>query len=141
MSAIFLLAFWLFLLTALAVAWQAGDRNDRRIILAIGGAALASGATHMLFSESAAHTLVVVIDLALLVVVVRYTLWSRRYWPLWFAAFHSTSVLFSFASTMLPGTQHIIAERLAGFWSIPAIIVMVIGLIADQHRGLIGSGR
>jgi len=34
MDVIFLLAFWLFLLTALTLGWQAGNRHDRRVIIA-----------------------------------------------------------------------------------------------------------
>ena len=141
MNAVFLLAFWLFLLAALAVGWQAGDRHDRRIILAIAAAAALSAAAHMFFRESVALVLVVMIDSALLAVVVRYALSSRRYWPLWFAAFHGTALLFAFAALFLPAEQHIIPERIAGFWSIPALIIMIVGLIADQRRGVIGPER
>lgn len=136
MSAIFLLAFWLFLLAALAAGWQAGDRHDRRIILVIGAAALGSVAANLLLPKSVALPLVAAIDVALLVVVVRYALSSARYWPMWFAAFHTASLFFSAAATVLPGMQHAIAERIAGFWSIPCLIVMVVGLIIDQRRGV-----
>ncbi|MBX7482792.1 hypothetical protein [Qipengyuania qiaonensis] len=138
MNAIFLLAFWLFLLAALAIGWQAGDWHDRKAILAIAAAAALSAATHMFFPESIALALVALVDVALLAVIVRYALSSRKYWPIWFSACHATTLLFELAALFLPGDQHIIAERVAAFWSIPALLVMVAGLIADQRRGVTG---
>ena len=90
MDVIFLLAFWLFLLTALTLGWQAGNRHDRRVIIAIAAAAIISAGASLFLQERISLPLVATVDVLLLVVVMRYALSSGRYWPIWFAAFHMT---------------------------------------------------
>ena len=136
MNVIFLLAFWLFLLTALALGWQAGNRYDRRVIIAIAAAALVSAGANLLLQERISLPLVAAVDVLLLIVVMRYALSSGRYWPIWFAAFHMTTGVFSVLSVVLSPIPQRVAERIAGFWSLPCLIVMVVGLIVDQRRGV-----
>ena len=136
MDVIFLLAFWLFLLTALTLGWQAGNRHDRRVIIAIAAAAIISAGASLLLQERISLPLVAAVDVLLLVVVMRYALSSGRYWPIWFAAFHMTSVVFTVLAVVLPPIPHMVAERIAGFWSLACLIVMVVGLIIDQRRGV-----
>ena len=63
---IFLLAFWLFVLGALTLSWQAGDRLDRQVIVAIAIAAVLSALAHSMFDGRTALAIVLLLDAALL---------------------------------------------------------------------------
>lgn len=133
---IFLLAFWGFFFGALAVSWRAGDRRDRRIVLTIMLAAAGTSLAHVWLTDRPAIAAAVAIDVALLAIVSRYALSTRRYWPLWFAGFHAASVLFNAGSLALTDDHQMIAQRIGAFWSLPALLAMSIGLVTDRHRGV-----
>lgn len=138
---VFLLVFWLFLLGALTIGWQAGDRRDRGVILAIGAAAALTAFAHLFFADRVSLVLVWAIDLALLAILVRYALLTRRHWPIWFAGFHATSVLFGMAAFLFPGDVRLLLLLISGFWAIPALVVLVIGLLTDHRHGIANKGR
>ena len=133
---IFLLVFWLFLLGALTIGWQAGDRHDRAVVLAIGAASALSAIAHLIFAEPVSLILVSATDVALLAVVTRYALRTRRHWPIWFAAFHATSLLFGAAALLFPSEERMILLLISGFWALPALVALVIGLLTDQRHGI-----
>lgn len=133
---IVLFAFWSILIGALAIGWQAGDRRDRFAILAIGGSAVATAAADLLIGGRGALALVGLVDIALLAVMVRLALITPKHWPIWFAGIHATAVLMGVAGLSFPTEQRIMLEFVSGFWAIPALAVMVIGLLADQRNGI-----
>lgn len=133
---IFLLAFWLFLFGALTLSWQAGDRLDRQVIVAIAIAAALSALAHSVFVGRTALAIVLLLDAALLVVFVRYALVSRRHWPVWFAGFQVAIVAMTLGSVILAHDNILRFDLIGGFWAIVALTGMVIGLFADQRRGI-----
>lgn len=133
---IFLLVFWLFLLGALAIGWQAGDRQDHKAIFAIGAAAALTSVSHVLFAERVSVIAIWVVDLALLAIMIRYSLSTKRHWPIWFTGFHITGLLFGAAALLFPVEQRMTLLLISGFWAIPALAVMVVGLLADQRHGI-----
>lgn len=133
---IFLLVFWLFLLGALAIGWQAGDRRDRKVIGAIGAAATLTAAANMLAAGWQALALVAAIDLALLGIVGFYALTGNRHWPVWFAAFQASAAMIGIAALFLPAELRLSASMIGGFWAIPALVAMVVGLLRDQRAGI-----
>lgn len=137
MPSIYLLAFWLVLIGAWAVGWQAGDRHDRRAIAAIVLAAVLSAVSYSFLGTTAALLAVSVIDVALLIAIGRYALVSDRYWPLWFAGFHAVSLFFTLCALAIQNEWQMIPWRLSGFWSLPALFAMTIGLLIDRRAGVV----
>lgn len=129
--------FWLFLLGALTIGWQAGDRRDRQVIVWIGTAAALSSASHMLVPGWAVPIAVGIVDLALLAILIRYALVSRHHWPMWFAGFQAAALLIGITALLFPLDSRLLVGMISGFWAIPALLVMVIGLLADQRRGIV----
>lgn len=138
---IFPLVFWLLLLGALAIGWQAGDRQDRKVLVTIGCAAALSAIVHLAFLDwrTLALALVAAIDLVLLAILVRYALTSNRHWPIWFAAFHATATLIAVAAPFFPANLRMMVGMISGFWAIPALVTMVVGLLNDQRAGIANS--
>lgn len=140
MQSIFLLAFWTVLLSAIAVGWRAGDRDDRKAMVAILGAAIMTGVAYTALEGRMAMAVVVMADLALLAYIANYALRSVRHWPLWFAGFHAAGTFFTLAALAIPGNLSAVPERLAGLWSLLALVAMIAGLLLDQRQGVASAG-
>ncbi len=132
-----LLAFWLLVFGALVTAWQAGDRHDHKVIFAAAFAAVLSTLAFQLVSGPLSFALVGIVDLILLIIVVRYSLRSARYWPIWFASFHAIGLILNLLRTIASDSYSYVFGLLAGICGIAALIAMVAGLLADQKSGLI----
>ena len=72
------------------------------------------------------------IDSALLIAVGWLALRTDRYWPLWFAGLQLADVLTSLSALLMSGENRWIFQTLGGFWAIPALVVMCIGLAKDR---------
>lgn len=134
----FLLAFWLFAIAGFAISWRAGNRLDRWMIFSIILATIGSGLAFSLLGMKDALLCVALIDCALLGVVARYALTGDRYWPIWFASFHSCTVFFQIVAIFLPLEDGLVAWRVGAFWSLPALLAMTVGLLLDQRKGQTG---
>lgn len=130
------LGFWLFLLGTLAIGWQAGDRQDRGMIMIICVAAALTVAAHMIPGDTASLLAGLAVDCGLLFAVLRYALVSQRHWPMWFAAFHAAGIFTGLIGIPLPPTQRWLLEMLSAFWALPALLTVVLGLLADQRNGI-----
>lgn len=129
------LAFWLFLFGALALGWQAGDHRDRKVLLAVFGAVVFTALARTFLAIPQQGFAVIALNLALLLIVWRYAENSPRHWPLWFAGFQLASCAFGILSLILPpGFAKTILSMSAAFWSIPALVVMVVGLLSDRRQ-------
>lgn len=136
MSAIFMLAFWVYLAGALAIGWRAGDRRDRQVVVAVLAAALGSGAAYGFLEPKAALIAVVILDVLLLAFVSRYALASHRYWPIWFAGIQAAIVFFDLVALALSPFLNLRADLVGGFWSLLALASMAGGLVYDRQRGI-----
>ena len=130
------LAFWLFLLGAFTISWKAGDAHDRQVILAIGAAATLTLCAQVTLPFILWRIAVAAINISLLIIVWRYARYTDRYWPIWFAGFHSVATFIGIATLLMPPGQRSILSMAGGFWAIPALLAMTIGLLADQRRGI-----
>ena len=72
------------------------------------------------------------IDSALLIAVGWLALRTDRYWPLWFAGLQLAAVLTSLSALLMSEENRWIFQTLGGFWAIPALVVMCIGLAKDR---------
>ena len=136
MAILVTLGFWTFLLGAFAIGWQAGDRQDRIMMVVICAAAGLTVAAHSIPGEYGSRAGVLAVDCALLFAVVRYALVSRRHWPLWFAGMQAAAIAISIVSLLLPPMAGWVLEMLSLFWALPALLVMVLGLLKDQRGGV-----
>lgn len=120
------LVFWLFLLGAMAISWQAGDRRDRLMVLAVIGASVLTLIVRDYFAYPASVVPVCLINTALLVYALDYALKGRRYWPLWFAGIHGAGTLTGWATLVLEDASHAwLLDMISGFWAMPSVVVMV----------------
>lgn len=132
---IFLLVNTLFLILSIGYGWVAGDRLDRVavawVIAALLGT-LAAGFLPLGWTVPA----VLVVDLVLLVAITAIALRSRRYWPTWFAGFHLAAVAFGMAALLVAPEEAGRLRALSGFWGVPALLAMVVGLFLDHRAPL-----
>ena len=131
------LAFWLFLLGALATGWRAGDQRDRKVIMAVASAAFLTMIAQFALRLPWESIAIVAINFLLLAIVARYALTSHRYWPIWFTGFQAATCSFSLAALFLdPGAIRQGLALAAAFWTLPGLIVLCWGLLADQRAGV-----
>ena len=130
------LAFWLFLLGALAIGWHAGDRKDHAVLLAILGAALFTAVAQFSLDFLSSRIAATAVNLALLLFMWRYAFASQRFWPLWFVGIHATATAFGMLAVLSPEGKRWVFSLAEAILAIPALLVMVIGLLADQRHGI-----
>lgn len=135
------LVFWLLLLGALSIGWHAGDRQDRRIILIIGLATILTTIAQLTLEFLPSRIAICAIDLALLVLVFRYALQANRHWPIWFAGIQATATLLDAIAIVLPQGDRSLFSVFGGFWAIPALLILAIGLLADQRNGVSNANQ
>lgn len=135
MSIILALTFWLFVGGSFAFAWRLGGREDRRMILWILAAVVATWACAPL-PDMQRRILVRAIDFALLAIFVHHALESRRYWPVWFAGMLSAAWLLGMIALFVPTDAAMPLFAISASLSIPTLIVMLAGLALDHRNGL-----
>ena len=130
------LAFWSFLIGCLVLGWQAGDRADRKIILCVFAAAGSTHLSDLLFETHAHRYIVRVIDFALLMLVIRYALLTKRYWPVWFAGILACANVLGLSALFLPPREAAVLFVASSAWAVPSLIVLTAGLLLDQGKGI-----
>lgn len=129
---IFLLANTAFLILAIGYGWLAGDRLDRQAVAWIVFALLGTFAASAL-ADHRAVAAILLVDCVLLAAIVRIALRSSRYWPTWFAGFHLAAVSCGVAAVAAAPSLTDTLRVFAGFWGVPALLVMVFGLFLDRR--------
>lgn len=87
------------------------------------------------------QTPVFVVDFLLLVGLVLVALSSDRYWPIWIAGLHVLTVAAYFEALAAPAYGYRIYFVLESFWSIPKLLILLIGVLLDWERGRERSKR
>ena len=80
--------------------------------------------------------MVLAIDFALFLLMTAAALRSSRHWPVWFSGFQLAAVLLGVTALLWPVEKQGIYRTLAGFFAIPALLSMALGLYLDR---LVGS--
>ena len=80
------------------------------------------------------HYATLAVDVALLVALLAVVLRSDRWFPVWFTGFHLVAVLSHLASIAAPGFAPKVYFLLQGFWSVPMLVTLALGVALD-HRG------
>lgn len=133
---VFLLAFWLLLGGAVFFSWQAGSRDDRRLMVWIILAAAATATNHAVLVDRDAMVASAAIDVTLGWLALRYALSSQRHWPIWFTGMQIVVIVCDICGIIAPPTSGLRFDLIGGFWSVAALLAMASGLLADQRRGL-----
>jgi hypothetical protein len=129
-------SFWLFLISSLAIFFFQGERLGQAFAMTLLTTVLFTFFANAAVGTRAAYPIVVGLDLSLLVVVMILAARCSRYWPLWFAGFHSISVASGIAYLLFPAQIPEIYIDAAGFWSLPALGAAVAGVLLDRRADL-----
>jgi hypothetical protein len=134
LSVIVFILFWLNLVCTIVVAFAYGLVLERS--MAAGLVAISVMLVFMSLIVTTDHVayLSIISDCLILLVTWYFALTSDRYWPIWFAAMQTLTVLTLVVTPTQIGLPHFILLNLAGFWSLPALIVMTWGTILDWRE-------
>jgi len=129
----FAVTFWTFLLPAcLLVLWH-GRLLERAFLAFLTCCALLTLAMSPKLGGSGHDDALFAIDVTILAVVVVIMHRSRTYWPIWFAGFQTIIVATGLARLLISGRVPEVYLDVAGFWSLPSLLVLVIGTVADSR--------
>ena len=129
---LFLFANAVFLILVLGYGWFAGTALDRVGVAAALAALVLTFLANWAIGFDRSGPVVLVIDCALLAAITAVALRSPRHWPVWFAGFQLAAVMFGLAALAQPGGSTSIYHTLAGFFAIPALLSMALGLFLDR---------
>ena len=76
------------------------------------------------------------VDLACLLALLALALKSNRYWPIWATGFQAAAVATHLATLFAEDTVPDAYRALLSFWSIPILLVMVLGTMKDHKFDL-----
>lgn len=128
--------FWIFLFSAVTLIAVHGHELGKSAAFAIMAATVTTLTLHLLMGVENSQPLVFLTDLTLLTFVGFIAVRCDRYWPLWFAGFHSISVATSLANLAFPIVVPEIYIDKSGFWALPALGAAVVGILLDRRAEL-----
>ena len=126
-----LILFWLILICSGAVAFAYGLVFERTIAGCLVAINVISLVMSLGFPTSSLHYYSFLLDWVILLAIWFFALTSDRYWPIWFASMQTLTVVTLAIAQTQTGTPHSILLNLAGFWSLPALMMMAWGTILD----------
>ena len=126
--------FWIFFVSTLTIIFFRGGSNEKWFSTAIFANVTYTYFVNKTLGWVNAHPFVLVIDIMLLVFLLALMSKSRRYWPIWFAAFHSIAVATSAAFFIFPNDIPSLYINAQGFWFLPALMSMTVGVIMDSRQ-------
>ena len=129
---LFLLANAAFLTIVLGYGWFAGTALDRIAVAAAFTALALTFAANSTIGFERSGPIILIIDCALFAAITAVALRSPRHWPVWFAGFQLAAVMFGLAALLWPTKNAAIYHTLAGFFAIPALLAMALGLFRDR---------
>jgi hydrogenase/urease accessory protein HupE len=110
-----------------------GGNEGKQFALTIVLATLVTLGLHSAFGVEFAQPWVLTTDFVVLLIVGRLAFISQVHWPIWFCGFHSVSVASGFARFAIPTDVPTIYTNFAGFWAVPALIAVVVGVLLDRR--------
>lgn len=126
------IAFWVFLLSASTTMFLTGRKQERVFVSVILMATVSTLLANAFIGIGSANKFVISIDVALWIFVLIYIARSDRYWPIWFAAFHSNTVAAELGSILFPNSLPGLYMNLAGAWALPALGAAAYGVVSDR---------
>lgn len=126
--------FWLNLVCSLVAAFLCGRGLERAMAAGLVAISVALVMMSSFTNTTNVAYLSIISDCVILLVVWSLALTSDRYWPIWFAAMQTLTVVTLALTPTQTGMPHFILLNLAGFWSLPALLVMTWGTILDWRE-------
>lgn len=80
------------------------------------------------------------VDLCLMIGLTGLAVRSRDHWPIWAAGLHLNTVISHCATMVAPRIVPKVYQTLESVWSVPILIVMVIGIALDRRHGIARTG-
>lgn len=130
---VFLLAYWAFVLFALASSWRVGDHEVRRFVVLIGTATVGTFFIGLKYGHSIPLHPSTLADALLFIASVFIAVRSDKYWPIWFAAFQAAALLTLVSGLLFSDDNSWVFRTLSGFWAIPALLALTIGTHLDAQ--------
>ncbi|MEO1044765.1 MAG: hypothetical protein AAFX04_04930 [Pseudomonadota bacterium] len=131
------LIFWVLVLLACAYGFLCGGWEARVASIVTVAASLGTYGIYWAGAGGPWLSLqmgVLLVDLAYLGALHWLVLRSRYCWPIWMCAFQLAGVSTHFPGLMPVSLVSDIYEALQGFWSIPVILSMVLGVYYEQNQ-------
>ncbi|BEU99872.1 hypothetical protein [Novosphingobium olei] len=126
-----LILFWVMLLSNMITAMVFGQRLERGFAVLLCLISVGMVIANALVSPAFLASIGSGSDILILLIAWILALKSDRYWPIWFAAMQSLSVITHFVSLIVDGVPHLIFSNLAAVWALPALLTMSWGTIQD----------
>ncbi len=126
--------FWLMTLSACSYAailggWE-GKWTTVLILSATAGTFVSESFIRL--DWRATNSLVFIVDVAMFVGMYVVAARSRRWWPLWVAAFQLNSIAAHLATVLSPAFSAAVYNGFEGVWAFPGQILMVYGIWRDR---------
>lgn len=132
------LLFWVLTLSCCGFAAVYGGRAGRRIAMLYVAACMATAAAWFAqLNWQHTHYAIFAVDSTLLAALIVVAFRSDRWFPIWFAGFHVVAVASHLASIVAPGFAPKVYFLLQGFWSLPMLLSLVIGVSLDRRAGIV----
>ncbi len=128
--------FWLMSTIACCVLLFFGIRNQKYFAFCLFAACIFTALFNFEYGVVGSITYVILIDACLLVLSYICMNRSCNFWPIWFASFQFITLATHFSSWVFSIENNYFMFLFAGFWAIPALLSMAIGVILDYRSGL-----
>ncbi len=124
------------MLATYALVLVYGDRDARVFVHVMLASALLTLVATFTLDRPAFAVCGLLIDACVLGTALWIVARSNSYWPIWYAGFVTIAVCTMAAQQIFPHYIPSIYGLVAGFWVLPAQLVMVIAILRDHRAGL-----
>ena len=126
------LLFWVVLITSLLLVMSFGSRGAKAFAGLLVLATIATGIVKSQMETSQSAIAYAAIDGLVLLVAGFMLVRSQAYWPIWFCGFQLITVASEVTRLITPSALPSMYANMAGFWSVPALMTMAIGVYRDR---------
>ena len=129
--------FWALTILCCSYGAYFGGREGRRVTaLFLGGVLLTMPAQLLQHALGGAIWPVITVDLLLLIGLYWVSMRTTRFWPLWVTGFHMITMTAHLAALLAPSFLVRIYFGLTTVWTIPLLLVILVGVTLDRQAGL-----
>ncbi len=125
--------FWIFLLCCAAMFIIYGQMIERVFITFVFAAVCVTFIGYQYSGMGNISAIVIASDILLLAACLVILVISDRYWPIWFAGFHSNTIATHAAALLFPDMVPSLFLNLAGAWALPALGTSAYGVVLDYR--------
>jgi peptidoglycan/LPS O-acetylase OafA/YrhL len=123
------------LLSCFYAAWRGGRSGQTGAAIFLAASILTIPASQQNPEWTTRMIYVWAVDFGCLIALMALAFHSRRYWPIWATGFQIASIATHGAITIYPDGPPVVYMGLESFWSIPILLVMLMGTRLDHKSG------